>query len=148
MKSTSDSADKVGKIIRLAGFESPGKGLTERIMNRIEVATIKRSLVFKPVIGFRGWVLIAVFVMILLILSYFLPGNSGNDAGTNMLDSASIIRRLQGIDINFHFNFQVSKVLLLGLTGLLFWIGMDYIMVKRQWKKHSVSGIKRIGNHF
>jgi hypothetical protein len=142
MKSTSDSADKVGKIIRLAGFDLPGKGLTERIMNRLEVVTIKKSLVYKPVIGFRGWVLIAAFGIILLILSYVLPGNSGKNAGTNLLDSANIIRRLQGIDISLHFTFQVSKVLLLGLTGLLFWIGMDYLMVKRKWKKHSVSGIK------
>jgi len=136
MKSTADSADKLGKIIRSAGFEFPDKGLTERIMNRIEVATIKRPLVFKPVIGFRGWLLIAVSGILLLVLSYFLLGNSGNDTGTGITDSTVLFQRLHQIEPGFIQSIQVPKILLLSLIGLLFWIALDFLMATRKWKKH------------
>ena len=142
MKSTADSADKLGKIIRSVGFELPDQGLTERIMNRIEVATIKRPLVFKPVIGFRGWLLIAVFGMLLLVLSYILLGNSGNDIGTGITESTVLFRRLHQINFGFLHSVQVPRILLLSLTGLLFWIALDFMLATRKWRKHSFGEAK------
>jgi len=68
MKTNSGSTDRVGNMIRQTGPETPPPGMTERIMNRIEVVSLKKSQDISPVIGIRGWTWIGIFVVGLIVM--------------------------------------------------------------------------------
>ncbi|MBN1416701.1 MAG: hypothetical protein JW973_16490 [Bacteroidales bacterium] len=141
MKPNSDRADEIGKIIRTAGFEIPAPGIKERIMNRIEWVSIKKSFNVKPVIGLRGWILIGTSGIILLILSYFLIDNIGTHTTNSLIDSNPILQSIWHPDKMFWLNLRIPKALLFALTGLLIWIGMDFLLNTLIWKKHPAKGI-------
>lgn len=143
MKLTSDPSDIVGKMIRLAGYETPSPGMTERIMNRIEVATLKKPVNFRPIIGLRGWVFIGVLAIMLLILSYILMGNNGSNTGNSLIDIKLLLQKIPVFIEPFRSTLQVPKVLLFGLTGLLLLIGLDYLVSTLKWKKHTANEIKQ-----
>ena len=144
MKPTSDRTDEIGKMIRMAGIEIPAPGMTERIMNRIEVATLKKPLDFKPVIDLKGWILIGASGIILLILSFILIVNYGNNSADGLIDSEHLLLRDLHFDKLIHLNLRVPKALLFGLTGLLVWIGLDFLLDTYRWKKHTLKGINQL----
>jgi len=139
MKTTSGSTDRVGNMIRQAGPEIPPPGMTERIMNRIEVVSLKKSQVISPVIGIRGWTWIGIFVIGLIVLSMH-TGLTGAADGNRLWDAGNLLRSFPHPGKSMHIDFQVPKPLLFGLAGLLLWFSLDFLLSTLRWKKQVSKG--------
>lgn len=121
-------------MIRQAGLETPPPGMTERIMSRIEVVTLKKSRDFRPIIGKWGWILIgtAAFALIVLCL---LDGSKGETNGNSLLDADRFFRSFQYTAKSFRLDLQIPKPLLFGMTGLLMWFSLDFLFSTMRWKR-------------
>jgi len=139
MKTISGSTDRVGNMIRQAGPETPPQGMTERIMHRIEVVTLKKSPDHGPIISVRGWIFIGISAFLLLVL-FMQTGITGESDGSGLWGVDNLLRALPHIDKSFRFSFQVPKPLLFGLAGLLLWIGLDFLLHTLRWKRHAQKG--------
>jgi hypothetical protein len=134
MKTISGSTDKVGNMIRQAGPETPPRGMTERIMHRIEATVLKKSPDFSPVISKRGWILIGGSVVALIVL-FLLTGSSGEINGNSRFNAEPFLRSFHNLNLSFHYDFQVPKPLLFGLAGLLLLLSLDFLLSTMKWKK-------------
>jgi hypothetical protein len=134
MKTISGSTDKVGNLIRQTGPETSPPGMVERIIYRIEATTLKKNPDFSPVIGIRGWIFTGGFA-IALILLFLLAGSNGESNGNSLFKAKYFFQSLQNLNLSFRFDFPVPKPLLFGLTGLLLWFGLDFILSTMKWKR-------------
>jgi hypothetical protein len=136
MKTHTDSTDKAGDLIRQAGPEIPPQGMTERIMNRIEVVTLKRSQNIIPIISIRGWIFVAASAIVIIMLCIS-AGNAGALNGSILPDAGQWFASLPMDNNPLRFNFQVPKPLLFGLMGLLLWFSLDFLLNTLKWKRQS-----------
>jgi hypothetical protein len=74
------------KLFQAAGHHAPDSDLAARIMARVAVTPIHRPAPAKPLIGLRGWILIAV-VLALPLLAALLAGPSEAAPATGPLAS-------------------------------------------------------------
>lgn len=68
--------DDLRKIFRTAGHAAPGSDLSARIMARVAVTPMARPVVVEPLIGRRGWIVLAIIAVMLLIATFVIPGTS------------------------------------------------------------------------
>jgi hypothetical protein len=124
-------------MIRQAGIETPPQGMAERIMHRIELANLKQSPDYHPVINTRGWMLIggsAVAVFLLIVLA----GSKGKSNGNSLINADPFFRFIHKLHLSFHFDLQVPKSLLFGLAGLLLLVGLDFLFTSLKWKRSTL----------
>jgi hypothetical protein len=116
MKPLSGSNDRIGNLIREAGLETPPGGISERIMHRIEATALKRVPNLRPVITVRGWIWIGTAAIVLIFHSF------------------------PHFNTSLHLNLQIPKSLLFGLTVLLVWFGLDFLLGTLKWKRPTARG--------
>jgi hypothetical protein len=133
MKTKTDKNDPVAGMIQMAGFEVPDPGITERIMNRIELTVVKNPFTIKPVIGPKGWLVIGISMILLLILGFMVTGKMGSNTGIFWAPLFDSFQKPEGI---LHFSLHVPKTLIFGMTGLLVCIFIDFAVSTTNWKKH------------
>jgi hypothetical protein len=113
--------------------------MTERIMNRIEVVTLKKSSDTPPVISVRGWIGIGIFAIGLIVLC-IQTGLTGDGDGNSIWNAGTLLRSFPHPDKSLHLEFLVPRPLLFGLTGLLLWFSLDFLLSTLKWKKHASKG--------
>jgi hypothetical protein len=139
MKPLSGSNDRIGNLIREAGLETPPGGISERIMHRIEATALKRVPNLRPVITVRGWIWIGTAAIVLIFLLIF-SGIIVNSNSNPLWNANSVFHSFPHFNTSLHLNLQIPKSLLFGLTVLLVWFGLDFLLGTLKWKRPTARG--------
>ncbi|MBQ4820334.1 hypothetical protein [Aquimarina sp. MMG016] len=75
----------IEKLVKEAGLEHPSSDFLNNVMNQVETSTIEESIVYKPLISKKAWIVIASIVFSCLSLLLFMSGE-----GESMFDKINL----------------------------------------------------------
>lgn len=67
----------IEKLIKEVGLERPSSDFLSNVMNQVETSTIEESIVYKPLISKKAWMVIGSIVFICLSMMLFMSGGEG-----------------------------------------------------------------------
>ena len=119
----------VKKLVQTASMESPSRDFTNKVMKGILEAKTSNSLVYKPIISRRGWLLIFTGIIGVFI---FLIYNTEKASRANQFNFSFL--RLDKFLDSFS-GFQVSSMTANILFLAFFMIGIQVLLLKSYLNK-------------
>ncbi|MEP5338505.1 MAG: hypothetical protein ABJL44_15305 [Algibacter sp.] len=116
------------KIIKEAAVESPSFNFTDTVMSQIETLSVRSSVTaYKPLISIKGWLVIAIVFIALLIIMIMTSEGYSLDL-LNKINFSIISNNKMGEALS---NIKISKTLTytIALFGLM-------LSIQIPWLKH------------
>ncbi|MEP1489301.1 MAG: hypothetical protein ABJK28_12810 [Algibacter sp.] len=116
------------KIIKEAAVESPSFNFTDTVMSQIETLSVRSSVTaYKPLISIKGWLVIAIVFIALLIIMIMTSEGCSLDL-LNKINFSIISNNKMGEALS---NIKISKTLTytIALFGLM-------LSIQIPWLKH------------
>ncbi|MGI9549595.1 MAG: hypothetical protein ACR2MT_00235 [Aurantibacter sp.] len=119
-----------GKLLKDFSGETPSFDFTTQLMARVEGLSRSRITRYKPLISKKLWLIL--IVLIAGIFSYLIFGNVQLEdtwASSKLLD---LLPEMSSFKLP---DYQISNVLLYGVLGFTFFVGVQTLVLKRHFDK-------------
>ena len=124
----------IKKIVNEVGLEKPSVNFTDAVLSKVQVAVLKGSTGYTPLISKSAWFIMAVSTVAVIVYMIF------GDATIEIPWVSSLIQSIPTDNsfFNAFSNVKISETFLFATVGLTIFIGIQIFLLKHQFEKHYV----------